>query len=70
MREFNREMCNFHERDRLLQKLQIHLQKTFGITDMTLQLSSYKFLPEASINPLLNQDLALMLPANQSRSNL
>ncbi|ODG97968.1 cation transporter [Nostoc sp. KVJ20] len=64
------ECATIHERDRLLQKLQIHLQKTFGITEMTLQLSSYKSLSETSINPLLNQDLALMLSANQSRSNL
>ncbi|WP_392534762.1 cation diffusion facilitator family transporter [Nostoc sp. C117] len=64
------ECATIHERDRLLQKLQIHLQKSFGITDITLQLSSDKSLPEASINPLLNQDLALMLFANQSRSNL
>jgi cobalt-zinc-cadmium efflux system protein len=59
-----------HERDRLLKKLRNHLQKTFGITDMTLQLTSYKSPLEASINPLLNQDLTLMLSANQSRSNL
>ncbi len=64
------ECATIHERDRLLKKLRTHLQKTFGITDMTLQLTSYKSLAEASINPLLNQDLALMLSTNQSRSNL
>lgn len=64
------ECATIGERDRLLKKLRTHLQKTFGITDITLQLTSYKSLVETSINPLLNQDLALMLSANQSRSNL
>jgi cobalt-zinc-cadmium efflux system protein len=64
------ECATIHERDRLLRKLQNHLQKTFGITDMTLQLTSYKSLPEVAIHPLLNQNLALMLSANKSCSNL
>ncbi|WP_238553715.1 cation diffusion facilitator family transporter [Fortiea contorta] len=58
-----------HERDRLQRKLQSHLQNNFGITDVTLQLTSYKAMPEIAIHPLLNQNLALMLSAEKTCSN-
>lgn len=57
------------ERDRLLNKLQIHLQKTFKITEVTLQLTSCKVTSKISIHPLFNQDIALMLSVNQTHSS-
>ncbi|WP_335172037.1 hypothetical protein [Nostoc sp.] len=57
------------ERDRLLNKLQTHLQKTFKITEVTLQLTSCKVTSVISIHPLLNQDIALMLSPNKTHSS-
>lgn len=57
------------ERDRLLNKLQNHLKKTFKITEVILQLTSCKITSKISIHPLFNQDIALMLSVNQTHSS-
>ncbi len=54
------------ERDRLIKKLQIHLQETFKITEMTLQLTSPQKPGKLTLHPLFNQDLSLMLAENKS----
>lgn len=64
------ECQTIQERDRLLRKIQTHLQKNFGITEITLQLTNHQSLPEAPIHPLLNPDLTLMLSSKKSCSNL
>jgi cobalt-zinc-cadmium efflux system protein len=57
------ECATIWERDRLLSKLQAHLQKTFNITEVTLQLTRCKKPSKIPIHPLFNQDIALMLSA-------
>ncbi|MBW4683868.1 MAG: cation diffusion facilitator family transporter [Komarekiella atlantica HA4396-MV6] len=55
------ECATIWERDRLLSKLQNHLQTTFNITEITLQITSCKKPAIISIHPLFKQDIALML---------
>jgi cobalt-zinc-cadmium efflux system protein len=50
--------CAIGERDRLLQKLQAHLQNNFGITETTLQLTSR---PAPPLHPLLNHNLISLI---------
>ncbi|MBW4504413.1 MAG: cation diffusion facilitator family transporter [Scytonema hyalinum WJT4-NPBG1] len=49
------------ERDRLLGQLQTHLEQTFGIHEITLQLTHPKSLAAMPIHPLFKQDLLSML---------
>jgi cobalt-zinc-cadmium efflux system protein len=49
------------ERDRLLGQLQTHLEQTFGIHEITLQLTQPKSLAAMPIHPLFKQDLLSML---------
>ncbi|MFL9452716.1 MULTISPECIES: cation diffusion facilitator family transporter [Nostocales] len=51
----------FEESNGLLAQLRSHLQETFGIQDVTLQLTNRKFLTATSIHPLFKQDLISML---------
>ncbi|MBW4633530.1 MAG: cation diffusion facilitator family transporter [Iphinoe sp. HA4291-MV1] len=49
------------ERDRLLKELQTYLKQTFGISEITLQLTPPQFLLARPIHPLFKQDLVSML---------
>ncbi|NMF63292.1 cation diffusion facilitator family transporter [Brasilonema octagenarum] len=49
------------QRDRLLGQLQTHLEQTFGINQITLQLTHPKSLAVMPIHPLFKQDLISML---------
>ena len=60
--------ASIQESDRLLKQLQTHLSQSFGITETTLQLTSYKSAT-IPIHPLFNQDLVSMLSANKANSN-
>ncbi len=60
------ECATNQERDRLINKLQIHLQETFKITEITLQLTSPTKPRKLPLHPLFSQDLSLMLAANKS----
>ncbi|MCC5643246.1 cation diffusion facilitator family transporter [Nostoc sp. CHAB 5824] len=60
------ESATIQERDRLLIKLENHIQKTFKIAETTLQLTSYRKPSALPIHPLFNQDLVLMLSANKT----
>lgn len=60
------ECATIQECDRLLNKLQTHLRKNFHITEVTLQLTSYKKTLAIPIHPLFKQDIALMLSANKT----
>jgi cobalt-zinc-cadmium efflux system protein len=60
------ESTTSQERDRLLHKLQNHIQKTFGITETTLQLAAPPKPNNIPVHPLFNQDLSLMLAAKKS----
>ncbi|WP_193198142.1 cation diffusion facilitator family transporter [Nostoc sp. MG11] len=57
------ECATIWERDRLLSKLQNHLQTTFNITEVTLQITSCKNPSKIPIHPLFKQNIALMLSA-------
>ncbi|MBW4554481.1 MAG: cation diffusion facilitator family transporter [Trichormus sp. ATA11-4-KO1] len=61
------ECATNQERDRLLHKLQTHLQETFRITEITLQLASPQKPGKISLHTLFNQDLSLMLAVNKSK---
>jgi cobalt-zinc-cadmium efflux system protein len=61
---------NTKESDRLLRRLQTHLQQSFGITEITLQLTSRKFDTVIPIHPLFNQDLVAILSVKKTNSNL
>jgi cobalt-zinc-cadmium efflux system protein len=63
------ECATVEEGDKLLQRLQTHLQQSFGISETTLQLTSSKSGKAIPIHPLFNQDLVSMLSA-QGNSNL
>ncbi|MUG98280.1 cation diffusion facilitator family transporter [Scytonema sp. UIC 10036] len=52
---------NFEESHGLLTQLRSHLQQSFGIHEVTLQLTNRKFLTANSIHPLFKQDLISML---------
>ncbi|MEA5626399.1 cation diffusion facilitator family transporter [Nostoc sp. UHCC 0251] len=60
------ECTTIQERDRLLNKLETHIRKTFQIAEITLQLTSYKNPSILPIHPLFNQDLVLMLSPNKT----
>jgi cobalt-zinc-cadmium efflux system protein len=60
------ECATNQERDRLINKLQIHLQENFKIAETTLQLTSPPKSAKLPLHPLFNQDLSLMLAANKS----
>lgn len=60
------EVATTQERDRLLNQLQIHLQQSFLITEITLQLSSPQKHEKIPLHQLFNQDLSLILAAKQS----
>lgn len=64
------ESATIQERDRLLTKLETHIQKTFNITEITLQLTNCRKPSTLPIHPLFNQDLVLMLSASKTNSNL
>ncbi|WP_232224249.1 cation diffusion facilitator family transporter [Mastigocladopsis repens] len=49
------------ERDRLLGQLQTHLEQSFGINEITLQLNNHKSWAAMPIHPLFKQDLVSML---------
>ncbi|NJM69153.1 MAG: cation transporter [Scytonema sp. RU_4_4] len=49
------------ERDRLLEQLQTHLKQTFGINQITLQLTHPKSRSAMPIHPLFQQNLVSML---------
>ncbi|KYC40496.1 cation transporter [Scytonema hofmannii PCC 7110] len=51
----------FEESNGLLVKLRSHLQQTFGIHEVTLELTNRKSLAATSIHPLFKQDLISML---------
>ncbi|MEH1780488.1 MAG: cation diffusion facilitator family transporter [Nostoc sp.] len=60
------ECATDRERERLLNKLQIHLQKTFKISEVTLQLTSSKNSSKLPIHPLFKQNVALMISPNKT----
>ncbi|MEH1790075.1 MAG: cation diffusion facilitator family transporter [Nostoc sp.] len=60
------ECATDRERDRLLNKLQTHLQKTFKISEVTLQLTSSKHSSKLPIHPLFKQNIALMISPNKT----
>lgn len=60
------ECTTIQESDRLLNKLENHIRKTFHITEITLQLTSCKKPSILPIHPLFNQDLVLMLSVNKT----
>ncbi|MCC5601835.1 cation diffusion facilitator family transporter [Nostoc favosum] len=64
------ECITIQERDRLLNKLESHIQKTFNIAEITLQLTSCRKALPLPIHPLFNQDLVFMLSASKTHSNL
>jgi cobalt-zinc-cadmium efflux system protein len=49
------------EREKLLYRLQIHLQQNFGIHDTFLQLNHSKLTQENTLHPLFQQDLVAIL---------
>ncbi|ARV62513.1 cation transporter [Nostocales cyanobacterium HT-58-2] len=49
------------ERDRLLAQLHTHLEQTFGIDEITIQLNNHKPWAEMPIHPLFKQNLISML---------
>jgi cobalt-zinc-cadmium efflux system protein len=55
------------ERDRLLGKLQTHLQQNFGIHETTLQLTNYQPLAAIAIHPLFKQDLVSMVSVENKK---
>jgi cobalt-zinc-cadmium efflux system protein len=61
------ECATIQERDRLLNKLENHIQKTFHITEITLQLTSCIKPFVLPIHPLFNQDLVLMISPNKAK---
>ncbi|MEH2077855.1 MAG: cation diffusion facilitator family transporter [Nostoc sp.] len=61
------ECATIQERDRLLNKLENHIRKTFHITEITLQLTSCRNPSLVQIHPLFNQDLVLMLSPNRAK---
>ncbi|MHC5598057.1 MAG: cation diffusion facilitator family transporter [Nostoc sp.] len=61
------ECTTIQERDRLLSKLQNHIQKTFNISEITLQLASCNQPSLIPIHPLFKQDLLLMLSPHQAK---
>jgi cobalt-zinc-cadmium efflux system protein len=63
------ESATIQERDRLLNKLENHIRKSFHITEMTLQLTSCIKPAVLPIHPLFNQDLILMLSPNKTKQN-
>jgi cobalt-zinc-cadmium efflux system protein len=64
------ESATIQERDRLLNKLEAHIRKTFNIAEITLQLTSCRNPSVLPIHPLFKQDLAFMLSASQTNSPL
>ncbi|MBD0387125.1 MAG: cation transporter [Nostoc sp. C3-bin3] len=60
------ESATIQERDRLLNKLEAHIQKTFNIAEITLQLTSCRNPSMMEIHPLFKQDLAFMLSASKT----
>ncbi|MCW5317496.1 cation diffusion facilitator family transporter [Nostoc sp. KVJ3] len=60
------ESTTIQERDRLLNKLENHIRKTFHVAEITLQLTSCKKPSVLPIHPLFNQDLVLMLSPNKA----
>ncbi len=60
------ECTTIQERDRLLNKLENHIRKTFQIAEITLQLTSCEKPSILPIHPLFNQDLVLMLSPNKT----
>lgn len=60
------ECPTIQERDRLLSKLQTHIQKTFNVAEITLQLTNCKKPSAPPIHPLFNQNLTFMLSANKT----
>jgi cobalt-zinc-cadmium efflux system protein len=61
------ECTTIQERDRLLSKLQNHIQKTFNIYEITLQLASCNQPSLIPIHPLFKQDLLLMLSPDKAK---
>ncbi|MEH2162236.1 MAG: cation diffusion facilitator family transporter [Nostoc sp.] len=61
------ECTTIQERDRLLNKLENHIRKSFQITEITLQLTSCIKSSVLPIHPLFNQDLVLMLSPNKAK---
>ncbi|MBD2243924.1 cation diffusion facilitator family transporter [Nostoc sp. FACHB-888] len=64
------ESATIQERDRLLNKLEAHIRKTFNIAEITLQLTSCTNPSVLPIHPLFKQDLAFMLSASKTNSLL
>ena len=64
------ESATIQERDRLFNKLEAHIRKTFNIAEITLQLTSCRNPSLMPIHPLFNQDLVLMLSASKTHSPL
>lgn len=60
------ECTTIQERDRLLNKLETHIRKTFHIAEITLQLTSYNKPSVMPIHPLFKQDLVFMLSHNKA----
>ncbi|MEH1854430.1 MAG: cation diffusion facilitator family transporter [Nostoc sp.] len=60
------ECTTIQERDRLLNKLENHIRKTFHIAEITLQLTSYQKTSLMPIHPLFKQDLVFMLSHNKT----
>ncbi len=61
------ECATIQERDRLLNKLENHIRKTFHIAEITLQLTGCKKPSSLPIHPLFNQDLILMLSRSKTK---
>ena len=55
------ECGNIEERDRLLRNLQIHLNNSFEISEISLQLSSRKSKAITPLHPLFNQSLIALM---------
>ena len=64
------ESTTIQERDRLFNKLEAHIRKTFNIAEITLQLTSCRNPSVLPIHPLFKQDLAFMLSASKTNSSL
>jgi cobalt-zinc-cadmium efflux system protein len=60
------ECTTIPERDRLLSKLETHLQNTFNITEITLQLTNSKKPLIMQVHPLFNQNMDLMLSTKKT----
>jgi cobalt-zinc-cadmium efflux system protein len=64
------ESATIQERDRLFNKLEAHIRKTFNIAEITLQLTSCENPSVLPIHPLFKQDLLFMLSASKTNSPL